>query len=213
MKTDELVALLATGTQAVDTAALRRRFVAAASAATLVALLLMLALLGLRPTLSDEALVPMFWVREAFCTALGAAGLVWVARASRPGRRLGLIPVAIAAPPALMWILAAASLLAAAPQQRAELIFGQTASVCPFLIALLSVPLFLALVWTMRGLAPTRLRLAGAAAGLAAGAVGALVYSLHCPELAAPFLGIWYVLGMLMPTALGALLGPLLLRW
>jgi len=109
--------------------------------------------------------------------------------------------------------IAAASLLAAAPQQRAELIFGQTASVCPFLIALLSVPLFLALVWTMRGLAPTRLRLAGAAAGLAAGAVGALVYSLHCPELAAPFLGIWYVLGMLMPTALGALLGPLLLRW
>jgi hypothetical protein len=29
----------------------------------------------------------------------------------------------------------------------------------------------------------------------------------------APFLAIWYLLGMLIPTLLGALLGPRLLRW
>ncbi|MGH7340450.1 MAG: NrsF family protein, partial [Candidatus Rokuibacteriota bacterium] len=29
----------------------------------------------------------------------------------------------------------------------------------------------------------------------------------------APFLATWYVLGMLVPTALGAILGPLVLRW
>jgi len=39
------------------------------------------------------------------------------------------------------------------------------------------------------------------------------VYSLHCPELAAPFIGFWYLLGMLIPTAVDALLGPRLLRW
>ena len=44
-------------------------------------------------------------------------------------------------------------------------------------------------------------------------AIGALAYTLHCPELAAPFLAIWYVLGMLIPTAFGAWLGPRLLRW
>ncbi|HWT72548.1 MAG TPA: NrsF family protein, partial [Oxalicibacterium sp.] len=38
-------------------------------------------------------------------------------------------------------------------------------------------------------------------------------YCLHCPELAAPFVGFWYVLGMLIPTAAGALLGPRVLRW
>jgi len=43
--------------------------------------------------------------------------------------------------------------------------------------------------------------------------VGALAYSLHCPELAAPFLGIWYVLGILIPTAFGAWAGPRLLHW
>jgi hypothetical protein len=65
----------------------------------------------------------------------------------------------------------------------------------------------------MKGLAPTRLRLAGAVAGLLAGAVGALVYCLHCPEMGAPFIGFWYLLGTLIPTSVGALLGPQLLRW
>ncbi|HYA66330.1 MAG TPA: DUF1109 domain-containing protein, partial [Burkholderiaceae bacterium] len=154
-----------------------------------------------------------FWLREAFCAALAALGFAAVARVCRPGRRAGLVPAAIAAPLFGMWVLAAASWILAAPQERADLLFGQTASVCPFLIALLSAPLFLALIWVMRGLAPTQLRLAGGVGGFAAGAMGALVYSLHCPELAAPFLGIWYVLGMLIPTAVGAALGPWLLRW
>ena len=47
----------------------------------------------------------------------------------------------------------------------------------------------------------------------AAGATGALVYSLHCLELAAPFLGSWYLLGMLIPTVVGVALGPRVLRW
>ena len=46
-----------------------------------------------------------------------------------------------------------------------------------------------------------------------AGALGALVYALHCPEMATPFLAVWYVAGMAIPTALGAVLGPRLLRW
>ena len=50
-------------------------------------------------------------------------------------------------------------------------------------------------------------------AGLFAGAAGALAYAMHCPELEVPFLGAWYVAGMLIPTALGALLGRRLLHW
>jgi hypothetical protein len=93
------------------------------------------------------------------------------------------------------------------------LILGHTASVCPFLIALVAAPLLIALLWVMRSLAPTRLRWAGAASGFAAGSIGALVYTLHCPELAAPFLGILYLLRMLIPPAFGAWLGPRVLRW
>jgi hypothetical protein len=112
-----------------------------------------------------------------------------------------------------MWILAAVTLAGAQRELWDEMVFGRTWRSCPLLIALLSVPLFVAVVWAMKGLAPTRLRLAGAAAGLLAGAAGALIYCLHCPELAAPFVGTWYLLGMLIPTSVGALLGPWLLRW
>jgi hypothetical protein len=31
--------------------------------------------------------------------------------------------------------------------------------------------------------------------------------------MAAPFLGSWYLAGLLIPTALGVLAGPRLLRW
>ncbi|HPA91994.1 MAG TPA: NrsF family protein [Quisquiliibacterium sp.] len=36
---------------------------------------------------------------------------------------------------------------------------------------------------------------------------------MHCPEMAAPFLAVWYVGGVLAVAALGALLGPRVLRW
>ena len=49
--------------------------------------------------------------------------------------------------------------------------------------------------------------------GFLAGAGAALVYCLHCPESTAPFIGLWYTLGMLIPAIAGALLGPRLLRW
>ena len=113
----------------------------------------------------------------------------------------------------VMRLLAASVLMGADPPQRAQLFFGETWTSCPLLVALLSAPVFVASFWAMRGLAPTRLGLAGAAAGLLSGAIGALVYCLHCPEMAAPFLGLWYLIGMLIPTALGALIGPRLLRW
>jgi hypothetical protein len=213
VNTDDLIALLAGGAGPVDSGAGARRLAAALSGGMLAAVALALGLLGLRPNLAQEASVPMFWAREAFCASLAVAGVAAVRRLARPGMRLGWLPAAVAAPLLAMWLLAVQSLLGAEPADRAALILGQTAAVCPPLIALISAPLLAAFIWLMKGLAPTELRLAGAACGFAAGAIGALAYTLHCPELAAPFLGIWYVLGMLIPTAVGAWLGPRLLRW
>jgi hypothetical protein len=213
VKTDDLVSLLATGAEAVDARAPARRAALALAAGLLPALAFTVGVLGLEPELLRETRIPMFWVREAFCAGLGMAGMVAVARLARPGRRLGAAPVGIAVPLLLMGALALLTLALAAPGLRLALVLGQTAAVCPFLIALVSLPLFAAFLAILRGLAPTRLRWAGAAAGAAAGAIGALVYTLHCPELAAPFLATWYVLGMAIPTCAGALLGPRLLRW
>jgi hypothetical protein len=213
MKTDELVAMLATGAGAVEPHATARRYVPALAGGTLGAALLMALLLGARHDLAQALLLPMLWFKFAFAGLLAAVGVAVAVRLSRPGGRLGGLAAALAAPVLAMWALAAAELFSADPAQRKHLFFGDTWTTCPIFIAVLSVPVFVGVVRAMNGLAPTRLRLAGAAAGFASGAVATVVYSLHCPEMTAPFIGFWYLLGMLIPSAAGALLGPRLLRW
>jgi hypothetical protein len=92
-------------------------------------------------------------------------------------------------------------------------LLGSSWSRCPLIIAGVALPAMAALLWTVRGMAPTRLREAGFAAGLLAGALGAIGYSLHCPEESLAFVAVWYTLGIVVSGALGALLGPRLLRW
>ena len=213
MRTDVFVTMLATGAEPVVPAATARRYALALGWGAFGATLLMAVLLGVRADLADAVRLPMFWIKLAFPACLAVAALFAATRLSRPGVSLGRVPVALAAPVIVLWLMAGTALVGAAPDQRAAMIFGTTWYVCPFLVALLSVPVFVASMWAMKGLAPTRLVLAGAAAGLLSGAVATVVYALHCPEMAAPFLAIWYLLGMLIPAAAGALLGPWLLRW
>ena len=213
MRTDDLVAMLATGAGPVQPHQAVRRYAIALVSGALGAALLMDALLGPRHDFAAAALLPMFWVKIAFVSSFALASLVAAARLSRPGLSLAWVPGALAAPVLAIWLLAAVVLLRADAAQRKSLFFGDTWNSCPWLIAMLSMPVFIAVVWAMKGLAPTRLRLAGAAAGLLSGAIGTMVYTVHCPELEAPFIGFWYLLGMLIPTAVGALLGPRLLRW
>ena len=205
--------MLSTGAEPVAPGRVAWRYLIAVGGGSLAALALTATALKLNPALPQELSEPMFWVRETFCASLGVVGLVGIARLARPGRPLGLIPVGIALPVIAMWALAAAVLLTAPSPSRAHLIFGRTARVCPFLIAMIAAPPFFTLVWALRGLAPTRLRLTGGTAGFAAGSIGALAYSLHCPELAAPFIGIWYLLGIAICATLGVWAGPRLLRW
>ena len=213
MKTEDLVSMLSTGVEPVDPGRIAWRYLFAVGGGSLAALVVMATSLKLNPALPRELSEPMFWVREAFCASLGMVGLIGSARLARPGRPLGLIPVGIALPVIAMWALAGVVLFSTPPPGRALLIFGRTARVCPFLIAMVATPVFFALIGALRGLAPTRLRLTGGIAGFAAGSIGALVYSLHCPELAAPFIGIWYLLGITLCATLGAWAGPRLLRW
>jgi hypothetical protein len=213
LKTDDWVSLLAAGVEPIDARWTTRRYVLAITGGMLGALAIVGGILHLNRALSHEVLEPMFWLREAYCASLGSLGFVAVTRLARPGSGLGMMPAGIGAVVIAMWIFAVLKLLTAPAPDRAHLILGTTAAVCPFLITLVAAPLFVAFVWAVRGLAPTRLRSTGAALGFAAGSFGALAYSLHCPELAAPFVGVWYLLGMLIPTAIGATLGPRLMRW
>lgn len=213
MKTDELITLLAAGEGATPAHTVARRYGRALVLAVPVSALLMTVLLGINPALMAYLQQPMFWTKLGFSAVLAALGYAATVRLSRPGARVGDLLRWFALPVGLIWVLAVATLLPATPAARHELFFGETWAACPFLIALLSVPVFITVMRAMKNLAPTRLRLAGGMAGFFSGAVGATIYCIHCPELGAPFVGFWYLLGMLIPATAGALLGGRLLRW
>jgi hypothetical protein len=213
MKTDDLIAALAAQPETVNTRAVEQRVALAAVAGAGGAAVLMVALYGLHPDLAQTVALGMFWGKLLFAAALAAGGIAVVRQLARPGRRAGRTAVALAVPPLVLWALALAVLAQAAPDDRLGLVLGSTWRTCPFNIAFLSIPALAGSFWALRGAAPTRPALAGAAAGLLSGALGALVYALHCPEMAAPFLAVWYLAGMALPTLLGAALGPRLLRW
>jgi hypothetical protein len=213
MKTDDLIAALAAHPAPVQPARSMRALLWASGTGVLAALGLLAITLGFNPQLAAELSLPMFWVKLAFVLATVAIGYLIVLRLAQPGRKVGALAWSLGAPASLMWVLAALALLPAAPGERSSLLLGTSWLVCPIYIAAFSAPSFLLVLHSMRSLAPTRLRVAGAAAGLLSGAIGASVYQLYCPELAAPFIGVWYVLGMSIPAALGALIGPRALRW
>ena len=213
MDTRKLVDVLASDPVPVAPGGLRRKFIAALVVGGIGALVVMLAYLGIRPDLAEAARAPMFWVKLGFPLALLAIALVGGARLARPGVRLGFAAAAMLIPIGLIWLLGGLALGHVAPGERMALVFGETWRTCPFNIAVLSVPAFIAALWVMKEMAPTRPAAAGAFAGLLAGSLGAAIYCLHCPEMAAPVLGTWYLLGMAIPAAAGAVLGPRLLRW
>ena len=213
MKTDDLVAMLAHDSGRSERQLRTRKLATALVGATLVSGLLMLALLGLRHDLAAAADLPMFWVKLAYPGLVALATLTCCWRLAQPGRSLANAPTAIALVLVAMSLLAVAVLASAQAGERRELLLGTTWQACLVNIFWLSLPVFAALVWGMQQFAPTRARLAGATCGLAAGALAAVLYALHCPELTAPFIALWYLLGMFVPAAAGAALGPRLFRW
>ncbi len=213
MNTDELIRLLAADAPPVPARAMERRFALAVALGLAGAAALMLGVFGLRRDWDVVLALPMFWSKFALGGSLAVLGLAALLRMARPGMPWRRAALWLALPPAVMWLLAGLALAAAAAPERLPLLLGSTWRSCPFNITLLSLPALAALLWALRGAAPTRLAWAGAGAGLLAGALGVLVYALHCPEMAAPFVALWYLAGMALPTALGALLGPRMLRW
>ena len=210
---DDLIDGLARDLQPAPRGGVARRLALAGLVGGAAAVVGMILLLGLRPDMPQALATRMFWMKLAYTAAFGVLALWAVERLSRPAESAARRLPWLAAPFAIMAAMAAMQLGTAPEEMRRPLLMGESASVCSWRIALTALPVFAALIWAVRGLAPTRLRLAGATAGMAAGGFGAAIYALHCPEVAAPFVAVWYTLGVVTPALVGALLGPRLLRW
>lgn len=213
MKTDDLIIMLSSGPDVGVKAAPPSATALPLLAGGLTCLVPLIALLGIRPDLLLALTLPMFWLKVSFLAILTMSGWLAAKRLAMPGASTSALPLYLGTPVLVLWGVAGILLWQAAPEERALLFWGTTWRYCPILITLLSLPIFIAALRIMRSLAPTNLRLAGAAAGFAAGATAALLYCIHCPEMSPVFVGFWYLLGILVTTVIGGIIGPRALAW
>ncbi len=211
MRTDELIRMLARQAGPAPRGLARQRLRLALGGGVVLSLLAALGVIG--PIPGEMYGLPAPWIKLAYALALTAATGAWVLRLGRPGvpaRQAAWWSAAVIAAMALLGLLS----LAAAPRGEAlQQLLGHSWTSCPLLVFGLSLPTLAGTLWALRGLAPTQPRLAGLAAGLLAGAVGAFSYAFACDELATSFVALWYSLGIGLAGALGAWLGPRWLRW
>ena len=212
MRTDDLIADLSGRLEPVAPGALTRMLATAAVLGLIGSAILMLSVLGLRHDIARAIMSFGMWTKLVYTFAIAAFGFWLVARAGRPGADLGA-PARFLALPVLAIALLAAAQLAAPGADMPRLIMGHSSRVCAVRVILTALPTLAATFWALKRMAPTRLTLAGIGAGLFAGAVGGFVYSFHCTESSAPFIGIWYSLGIVLTAGIGGLLGRDLLRW
>lgn len=213
MKTDDLIALLARDTTPVKRGALPMQLGLVGLVGAIAAFAILVPWLGMRPDLGEAVTGSNFWMKAVYTFGLSLAGFALAERLSRPGAK-GRLGWALAGFFALLIVsFAIAQLMSTTPDQMRETLLGTTWDRCPWRILVLSLPGLGAILWAMRRFATTRPGLAGAAAGLLAGGIAATVYGLHCAETAAPFVALWYSLGVALSTLAGALLGSRLLRW
>ncbi len=196
MKTNDFIDMLAAGVTPVERGVPARRLGSALAVAAVGAVLLMTIAFGVRPDLSAVMRTPIFWAKLAFPICVAAGAIMATVRLARPGATVGAGRLVVGVGIAAVWIAGLYAVATAAFGDRLAVVLGQTWRVCPFNIVLLSAPGFVAMFVAIRGLAPTRLRTAGAAAGLAASAIATIAYCFHCPEMSPAFWGVWYLLGI-----------------
>lgn len=212
MRTDDLIAQLSSGLEPVKTGAVTRLLLIAVAAGLAASALVMLTVLGLRHHFAEAITGFGIWMKFAYTFALIAFGFGLVERAGRPGADM-LRPALLLVLPFAAIVLLAALQMAAPGADMHQLVMGRSTSLCAVAIPLVAAPSLVAALWALRQLAPTRLGLAGAGAGMFAGAMGAFVYAFHCPEDSAPFVAVWYTLWISLTSVIGAFAGRWALRW
>jgi hypothetical protein len=211
MKTERWIEILAREAGPAPHAPAIRGLAGAASAGLVASVALALLLFGAIP--GAMLATPAPWIKLAYTVALAASAGMLTARLSRPVCRLAMPAICLSTVVVTMGLLAAVAWTTNPVAEHFDGLLGQSWQTCPWKILLISMPAMAACLWALRGSAPTQPRMAGMAAGLLAGSVGALGYSLSCLELSLVFVAVWYSVGIGFAAILGALLGAKLLQW
>lgn len=214
VRTQDLIARLSRNVPPVPRDAVTRRLRLAMTWGLAGDVIVLLMLFGFDSDMPEQLLSSMFWVRVAFPFLTIVAGMQLAARLSRPGAALRRAWLETLIPVAAMLAVAVGLLIATPREYRLQFMLGgQAWWESTGRLALLSLPSLAATLYAMKGLAPTRLVLAGTGAGVLAGAQGLLVYALYCSDAAVEFWRVRDVLAIAVVAAIGAILAPRYARW
>lgn len=213
MNSDDLIASLASDLRPVPRHALSQRLGLGMLAGALVTFALVAIWLGFRPDLMLAMHGATFWLKWTYTISLAVCATAAATRLARPDGTTGGWLRLMAVPVIGLALIAGIELAMTPSAQWLSMWLGNSWTICSRNVFLLALPIFAGLLWSYRRLAPTQLALAGSSAGIAAGAWGATLYCLHCPETSALFVLTWYTLGIGGAALVGRLLGPYLLRW
>ncbi|PPJ47347.1 DUF1109 domain-containing protein [Rhizobium sp. KAs_5_22] len=211
MKTDELIRLLSQ--DAPVRMRLGRALALALAAGIVASAVLLLVTVGLRDDLASAigTVRVAFKIGMTLVLAIAAFGLV--ARIGKPGVPIRPWALALLLPLALMVVAVGVELVVVPQDAWAARLIGRNAAFCLFFIPVLSLAPLAGFLAALRNGAPENPGLAGAAAGLAAGAIGAALYAWHCPD-DSPLFGVaWYTLAVTFVIAVGYATGRRFLRW
>jgi hypothetical protein len=211
MKTDDVIDLLARGAGPAPQHVAFKRLAPALVVGFVVSAVLTWWGFGLVPAATHAQ--PAWWLKVGYAVGLSAAACWWAVRAGRPGASTRLPTLALLGLVLAMAALAVMDLMQGTSDERWAAWLGHSWQVCPRNVFMLSLPALALALWAVRGLAPTRPRNAGMAAGALAGGLAAAAYTLACTEVAMPFVVTWYTLGVAFSALVGAWLGPRVLRW
>jgi hypothetical protein len=211
MKTEALIEMLARQAGPAPRAVVARRLGPGAALGAGLGLLGVL-VLG-QPVPAEILALPAWWIKLAYALVLALGAAWYLSRLARPAAARAADAWALGAAVLVMAALAWAEMWRVPADERMALWLGHSWMRCPTYVSLAALPALAGAFWALRGLAPTRPRLAGAVAGLLAGGLGAAAYAWICTEISYAFVFTWYSLGVLLMGAVGAWLGPRLLRW
>lgn len=211
MKTDELIAALSQDRHvALPPVRLAARTL---PIAVLVAGLLLLTTAGPRADLAAVLDAPRFLFKFLVTLGLAIPALLLLPRVATPLPRAGRWTHALWLAPVLL-LAGVAMELAVLPDERwLPSALGRNALWCLAMVPLLALAPLAVSLYCLRQAAPAQPAIAGAVAGLVSGGLAAAVYALHCTDDSPLFVALWYTLGVLLVSGLGAGLATRLARW
>jgi hypothetical protein len=213
MKTEELIDLLSTNIEPVDTHEVVRNLGIAIAAGLILALLTCIVALGIRPDINNPGVFEFLLFKIGFGVVVTVLGWRLLLKHTRPGGENQTRMFLAVVPFAAMIAVAGVNLISEPAAVWGHMMIGERWLGCLLSIPIIALLPFVIIMWAVRMAAPTNLPRTGALAGLVAGGVSAAAYALHCPNDSLPFIALWYGGTIVLCTLAGAALGTRLLRW